>query len=343
MKATKLPSGNWRVRAFIGTDDDGKQIIKSFTGPDRKQVLREAAEFIDAHRDTSTSSTFQAASESYLNSDAKLSPTTLRGYTGINKRLIAVFPAFVSIPCHLIGANDIQAVLDALARSGASAKTVRNYYGYMCSVMKYKRLRMPIVELPKKAKPQLTIPSEEDVQIILDNAWNNDREMWVCLALATTGPLRIGEIAALKYTYDDDVDFTHNTIHVSHDYEPGPDGSWHLKEPKTPSSDRVLIMPQIVMDEIKKQGYVTNLRPQVIYRRFVAICKKEGLPHYRFHDLRHYCASMLHAKGYPDAYIQARTGHSTMEVLRSVYTHTLTEESARINAEMLSNFNDLLT
>ncbi len=38
MKVTKLPSGNYRCRVYVGTDDTGKRLWKSFTGPNRKRV-----------------------------------------------------------------------------------------------------------------------------------------------------------------------------------------------------------------------------------------------------------------------------------------------------------------
>lgn len=60
-------------------------------------------------------------------------------------------------------------------------------------------------------------------------------------------------------------------------------------------------------------------------------------------DLRHTCASMLHAKGYPDKYIQARTGHASDEVLRRVYTHVLTNERQKIESEIVNDFEALLS
>ena len=45
MKATKLPSGNYRVRIFVKTAS-GKQIKKSFTGPGKKEVEREAQRYL---------------------------------------------------------------------------------------------------------------------------------------------------------------------------------------------------------------------------------------------------------------------------------------------------------
>lgn len=43
MKVTKLPSGNYRCRVYVGMDDTGKRLWKSFTGPNRKRVEQDAA------------------------------------------------------------------------------------------------------------------------------------------------------------------------------------------------------------------------------------------------------------------------------------------------------------
>lgn len=45
-KAKKLPSGNWRVRAYIGTDSEGKKKYKSFTAPTKKEAEYLASEYL---------------------------------------------------------------------------------------------------------------------------------------------------------------------------------------------------------------------------------------------------------------------------------------------------------
>ena len=54
MKAAKLPSGNYRVRIFVKTAS-GKQIRKSFTGPGKKEVEREAQRYLLEHKEAMTS------------------------------------------------------------------------------------------------------------------------------------------------------------------------------------------------------------------------------------------------------------------------------------------------
>ena len=53
--------------------------------------------------------------------------------------------------------------------------------------------------------------------------------------------------------------------------------------------------------------------------------------HYmRFHALRHYCASQLHALGMPDAYIMERGGWESDGVLKGIYRHTLSDYAERV-------------
>lgn len=65
--------------------------------------------------------------------------------------------------------------------------------------------------------------------------------------------------------------------------------------------------------EIVKPGFVTA--------HFSAVLKANSLPHIRFHDLRHSCASLLFAQGVSLKEIQAWLGHSTIGTTANIYTH----------------------
>ena len=59
--------------------------------------------------------------------------------------------------------------------------------------------------------------------------------------------------------------------------------------------------------------------------------EKTGMSHFRFHDLRHYSASIQHALGIPDAYIMQRGGWGSDTVLKSVYRHVLEDKTEQMN------------
>ena len=66
-----------------------------------------------------------------------------------------------------------------------------------------------------------------------------------------------------------------------------------------------------------------------------------NLPHFRFHDLRHYCASIQHAMGIPDAYIMQRGGWGSDTVLKNVYRHALKDKSDEMNDLANEHFSKL--
>ena len=107
--------------------------------------------------------------------------------------------------------------------------------------------------------------------------------------LAAFGPLRRGEICALTLR-----DITGNVIHVHQSVAVDKSQQSQIKAPKTTQSDRYIDMPQAVIMVIRKRGYVTTLNPNQVTHQFSRLLKKNGISHFRFHDLRHTCATLFH-------------------------------------------------
>ena len=337
MKATKLPSGNWRVRIEIGKDERGRRLWKSFTGPDKSIVELAAAKFQVDHRWKENSidkSAFGEKANVFISSrSAVLSPSTIRMYKSSLKMLNAKMPWFCNKKAYAITTSDTQSVVDALVRCGLKPKTVRNYYAFITDVLNFCKVRLDPPILPQKVRPDYVIPDEMIIQKLLQKATGTELE--IPIMLAAFGPLRRGEICALTMN-----DISGNVIHVSKDVVRASSGEWIVKPPKTFSSDRYIEMPEFVIARIHEVGVIVRdgLNPDGLSHSFKRFLKKNDFPAFRFHDLRHFCCSYLHSQNVPDIYIMQRSGHSTTAVLRQVYTHTLQNQSKLVNMKINDEF-----
>lgn len=61
--------------------------------------------------------------------------------------------------------------------------------------------------------------------------------------------------------------------------------------------------------------------PDYVTHRFGDLLKKHNLPHIRFHDLRHSCASMLIAMNWSLKDVQEWLGHSDIQMTANIYSH----------------------
>lgn len=335
--AKKLPSGMYRARAYVGMDENGKKIVKSFTA--RKKVDAELAanKYIKQHKTiVITGCTFSKAMDSFISlKEPVLSPSTIRGYTSIVRCLKKEYGEFCDYPVDLIDVDKVQKLIDKLTQKGLAHKTVKNYTSFIIKVLKCKNVYILGINLPEKVMPIYHIPDDESVKAALDASKGTELE--IPIMLAAFGPLRRGEICALTLS-----DIKGNVIHVHLSVVVDKSQQSQIKAPKTTQSDRYIDMPQAVIMAIKKRGYVTTLNPNQITHLFSRLLKKNGISHFRFHDLRHYCVSALHAEGIPDAYIMQRGGWATDTVLKSVYRHTLQNRSKEMADKAISYFESVM-
>lgn len=337
-KAKQLPSGSWRIQVYDYTDESGKRHYVSFTSSDKKRGKKEvekmALEFSlnkeeyrqkkkEQEKNKEKQLTFGEALENYIDfKKPVLSPRTIYDYKGTRKNHLQ---SLMDMPINQITALDIQHAINA-DMEGHSPKTVYNHHGLIVAVMKMFRPDFAFhTTLPKKVRPQLYIPTEDDIKKLLEAATGTDMELPILLA--AFGPMRRGEIAAL--TSDN---IKGNTVHVKHTMVLDLEHNWIIKSPKSYAGDRYIEYPDFVAQKWKGlNGRITQLYPNNITDHFIALLKWAGIPHFRFHDLRHYCASIQHALGIPDAYIMERGGWGNDTVLKNVYRHTLSDKKQKMD------------
>ena len=84
------------------------------------------------------------------------------------------------------------------------------------------------------------------------------------------------------------------------------------------------------------------MSPDLITNNFGRTLKRIGLPPFRFHDLRHYSVTIMHALGIPEAYIMERGGWKTNTVLNQVYRGTRSDFSKKYASQTNSYFDSIL-
>lgn len=255
--------------------------------------------------------------------DAVLSPSTIAGY---KKQRANTLQSIMDIPVASLTQEAVQVAINNMART-KSPKYVKNAHGLLTAALRIYRPDFVLhTTLPQKEKHEIVIPSTEDVQKIAQFVKGKKFELPFLLA-AWMG-LRASEIRGLTWDC-----IGKDTIHIKHALVDGPDGPV-LKLTKTYSSDRVLPAPPYIMQLIAAQPhtdeFVIHYNRNQLYKCLERSCKSLGLQHYRFHDLRHYQASVMLSMGVPDKYAMERMGHASTNMLKNVYQHTMAEKSKEI-------------
>ena len=78
--------------------------------------------------------------------------------------------------------------------------------------------------------------------------------------------------------------------------------------------------------------------PDYVSHRFNDLLKKHNLPHIRFHELRHSCASMLIAMGWSLKDVQEWLGHADIQMTANIYSHLDIARKANIAASLADKF-----
>jgi integrase len=199
-----------------------------------------------------------------------------------------------------------------------------------------------VVKPPRPVPKEIVALSADETRRLLDAAAEDRLEALYVLAVHTG--MRQGEMLALRWQ---DVDIENAVLSVRRTLTRR-GGKVAFGEPKTKKSRRsIRLTPQavdalrahlerqlrdmeILGDHYQDQGLIfttdtgapinpSNLRQ----RSFTPLLKRAGLPHMRFHDLRHTCATLLLSRGVHPKFVQELLGHATIAITLDTYSHVM--------------------
>lgn len=156
--------------------------------------------------------------------------------------------------------------------------------------------------------------------------------------------IREGELLALTL---EDFDLERKTLRINKSYQ-RIDKMDVITPPKTKNSNRVIALPDVLVDEIKDfslQYY--DLKPtdrmfpitkKYLYNEMKRGCEISGVKKIRVHDLRHSHVSLLIDMGFTALAIGKRVGHTSQKITER-YSHLFPnrqdEMAERLNAEKM--------
>lgn len=329
---TKRKDGRWQGVVDVPTLND-KRVRKYVYATTRQECRRKVNEIIEQIENSGILSlsklTFNAYAQKWLDIYCiNLSPTTVEGYeksinTYANKY---IGDAIISkiFPIH------IQEMINDFSKTHAE-KTCSNFLGDIGGVFKFAILNKSLktnpctgVKIPHDiTQYQYYIYDEEEYNSLLDVVTGTKEE--IPILVAGLCGLRVSEIMGLTWN---DINFDTHVINVWKAYV-HVRGEVIAKSTKTRTSYRKVVAPAYVIKRLSLYKGVGFIYPKDdgtaenggnYGKRFSRILKNAGLPHTRFHDLRHFNATMMLKNGISDKAAAARLGHSDTNMTKK-YQH----------------------
>lgn len=328
----KLPSGNWRMQVYIGKDENGKRLYRSITASSKKDCIIKAT-LMDKSNKPKVKITVKEAVEEYiLLRKEVLSPSTVRGY---EKTLRCHLDSVANVSVSDLDRDRVQRLVTTLART-LSTKTVKNTIGLLHSAVKGLVIEDIFdVRMPQDKPTDINIPSQANAAKLVEAVKGLEIELPVLLAMQCG--LRMSEVLGLKKS---DADFEAGTLTIRRAIVIDEVGAAVEKSPKSFKGNRTIPMPPKVAELLKATdgvGYAVNMTANTIKHRLERLLKREGIPPIRFHDLRHYFASVCLMLNMPERYAMEFMGHSTPGMLKK-YQHIMDEEKKRLGSQLTTFF-----
>lgn len=232
--------------------------------------------------------------------------------------------------------EDVQALVNRELAHWHSQKTIKDMLVVLKMVLRYGNkhellLSRPMdIHLPTPVEKRnidiLSIAHQRKlITYLQDNFSYRNLGIYICL----TAGLRIGEVCALQWA---DIDLRYGVIRVSKSLQ-RLDGELVLTPPKTPNSVReipmthdLLAMARPLKRSTRPGHFVLSnsthpIEPRRYRDYFHRLQRKLGLPHIRFHGLRHSFATRCIESKCDYKTVSVLLGHSNITTTLNLYVH----------------------
>lgn len=332
-----------RVRQFDGTQ---KQVKRR--GFKTKKEAREAEAKMLVEKETNSSLTFAQVADSYFDwycqRRKQSSIATIRN--AIYNHLI---PEFGKIKIDQLTPNLIMHYQNKII-SKYSADTLKLIHAVLSSIFTFAIKFHGLINNPARIAGNFELESNKRMDYwefdefqkfigVIDNLLYD-----TFFSTLYYSGARKGELLALTWA---DVNFNEKTIHINKT-----EYNRQITKPKTKASNRIILLPTLVMDLLKKLKEHATLTAPVKndyvvfgefyesiatstlderYNRYISIA---GVKRILLHEFRHSHASYLINKGVSPLVVAQRLGHSDVATTLNTYSHLYPSKQAEAPAFM---------
>jgi integrase len=325
------------------------------TRKEKQKVRALLNEFIDKVEAGDFSDTNKLTVEGYLNNwidihakDEGISPTTEQGYRiYISKH---VNPILGKILLNELRPLQIEAFYKKEKKKGYSEKTILQIHRIMHKAFRtavkngimHQNVCDLIDKVPSPDPYKINVYNQDKFNDLLDAVKGTYFELPVLLAGGCG--LRRGEVLGLRWN---DIDFENSTITVEQTAVVA-NKKIITKKPKSKKSARTFTVPSEMLHILKQYKGIGLVCPGsggkpmhggTFSKRFSEMLSKHELEHIRFHDLRHFNATMMLKYGISKVEAANRLGHSDPAITEKIYQHVLEEMDQKAANKLNSIFN----
>jgi integrase len=336
----RRPNGQWRARY---RDASGREHSKHFARKvdaqrwlDETQAAALTGQYVDPRAGRIT---LREYAEEWKARQIHR-PTTVDHLEGVLSR--HVFPSLGDRRLSSLLPSDIQAWVRRLSDSLAPS-TVGVAHRILSGILKSAVTDRRIVtnpctgtKLPQVTKRKIQPISASQLHGILEHV--PDRHRGLIVVAAGTG-MRQGELFGLTV---DRLNFDERTVTVDRQLINVNGRQPFFAPPKSQASIRIIPLPDSVVDalHLHLRHYPTDslvfrnthgdpLRRSAFWTEWRRATRQAGLPDIRFHELRHYYASLLIRHGESVKTVQARLGHASASETLDTYSHLWPDSDER--------------
>ena len=339
-------NGQWASMISAGYGLDGKRIRKTVYGATKGEVQDKLTKLqgqkIDGSLVSPSTVTVGEYLDTWLATSVKGKRRSMTHYTYVRRVEAWIKPKIGGIKLAKLQPAHIDAMNAALASDGLEAGSRRNAHAILRSALQraYKTRLIPFnpcdfVERPTYSPPDVHPMTEPQAGLLLKSVKGTD--IGTCIALALTSGIREGEILGLQWT---DLDLKARTLQVRRTLY-WLDGKWGTNDPKNPRSKRTIVLAGLAVDALQshleratESGKLAfpwifcdakgdPYKARRMLEEYKGCLEAAGLPHFRFHDLRHTSASLLLTAGVHPKVVQERLGHARIGITLDTYSHVV--------------------